>query len=206
MTPEPSPRISVMKPRCLVAGLCLAIAWTAACGGGSGNAADNASAGSSTAATPSSAGSSSAVVPHEKLAELLPNIPGFRREYEPRGDTDTNQNVSRVQVDYVADAGVAGLSVEMTDVSTNSMMLAPMKVLLKAQGTQHSAGGTTEKATSVAGYPAVEEWTAEAGNGFVMVLVGERFVVKVEGSTVGKVDVIYKALEAIDLKKVAALK
>lgn len=195
-----------MKPLCLVAGFCVAIVWTAACGGGSGAAADNASAGSSTAAPASSSGSSSTVVAHQKLAELLPTIPGFKREYEPRGDTDTDQNVSRVQVDYIADAGGAGLSVEMTDVSTNSMMLAPMKVLLKAQGTQHSAGGTTEKATSVAGYPAVEEWTAEAGNGSVTVLVGDRFVVKVEGSTVGKVDVIYKALEAIDLKKVAALK
>ena len=181
MTPEPSPRISVMKPLCLVAGLCFAIAWTTACGG-SGTAGDNASAGSSTPASTSASGSSSAAVPHEKLAALLPTIPGFKPEYEPRGTTDTTENVSRVQVDYIAEAGGMGLSVEMMDVSGSSIMLAPLKELLKLQGVRHSAAGTTEKATNVAGFPAVEEWTAEAGNGSVSVLVGDRFVVYYEPS------------------------
>lgn len=146
------------------------------------------------------------VVPHEKLAALFPTIPGFTRESDPTGTTDTEVHVSRAQADYTQESGGSGaLSVEIMDVSTNSMMLAPFKEIQRHPGTHNTETGT-QKATTVAGFPAYEEWTPQAGNGVVGILVADRFLVTVTGSSVGRVDVIYKALESIDLKKIAALK
>jgi hypothetical protein len=199
-------RISVMKSVRLLVGLCLALAGVA-CGGASGDSTANGAGAPAAAGSSGSSGSGSRVVPHEKLAELLPNIPGFTRESEVKGTTDTDENVSRVQLEYIQDGGgTAGLSVEMMDVAANAVMLAPIKELLKVQGTRRTVADTEEKVTTVAGYPAAQEWTPQANNGSVSVLVADRFVIKVTGSSVANVDVISKAVEAIDLKKIAALK
>lgn len=195
-----------MKSVRLMVSLCLAVAGVA-CGGASGDSTARNDSAASTAGSSGSSSSSAKVVPHEKLAELLPNIPGFKRESDVNASTDPDANVSRVQLDYIQDGGgTAGLSVEMMDVAANSVMLAPMKELLRLQGTRQTAAGTEEKVTSIAGYPAAQEWTPQANNGSVSVLVGDRFLIKVTGSSVANVDVISKAVEAIDLKKIAALK
>lgn len=196
-----------MKPLRLLSGLCLAVS-VAACGGGtahddsSGTA--GAPAGSSAAATSSSSVTPGAAVPHEKLEALFPAIPGFKRETEPHGETDGG--VSRAQADYAQEGGgMAGLSVEMMDVSTNSMMLAAFKEIRRRPDTTKTDIGT-QKTTTVAGFPAYEEWTPEGTNGVLSVLLADRFLVTITGSSVGKVDVIYKAMDTVDLKKIAALK
>jgi hypothetical protein len=195
-----------MKPASLLVGLCLAIA-AAACGGASSDAGANTASTAATAGSAASSPSAAMVVSHETLAALLPTIPGFMRESDVKGTTDREEKVSRVQLDYIQEGGgTAGLSVEMMDVAMNNVMLAPIKELLKIQGARDGAAGTTEKVVTISGYPAVEEWTAQANNGSVTVLLADRFVVKVTGSTVASVDVIHKAIEAIDLKKIASLK
>jgi len=191
-----------MKPFHVLSVICLGLV-TAACGGSSAGS-DPAASASSSAPAPSSSGSTK-VVPHEKLVALYPEIPGFKHETEPKGETDTNENVSRVTADYIQDGGIAGLSLEMMDVSTNQVMLAAFKEIQRHPGTQKTAAGT-QKTTTIAGYPAYEEWTPEAKNGVVSVLVADRFVVTMTGNSVGDVSVIYKAMDAVDLKKIAALK
>jgi hypothetical protein len=198
-----------MKALRVLASLGIA-ALVAGCGAGTADPSSSNAAGaattSSAASSPPSGASSSEVVPYEKLAALFPTIPGFKRESDPKGDTDAAEHVSRAQADYTQEGGgMGGLSVEMMDVSTNSVMLTPFKQIQGQSGT-HKIGNGTQRSTTVAGFPAYEEWTPEAGNGVVGILIADRFLVTVTGSTVGKVDVIYKAIEAIDLKKIAALK
>jgi hypothetical protein len=144
------------------------------------------------------------VVPHEKLLEFLPTLPGWTRG-EPRGTTDTDEAVSRVQVDYNQDQGIGGLSIEIMDTTMNADILGPLTEFLKANRTETVELGT-KKVTTVAGYPGTEEWTPEAGNGVVGILVANRFVVTVTGNSVGDVGVIRKVFDAIDVKKLAALK
>jgi hypothetical protein len=145
-------------------------------------------------------------VPHEKLAELLPILSGWTRESDPRGDTDAAANVSRVHVDYQQDGGTGGIGVEIMDVASNLNMIGPLKALLKSTAAKTDANGTTQKVITVGGHIATEEWTPEAGNGTVSVLVGDRFVVTVTGATVANVGVIHKVIESIDVNKIAALK
>ena len=144
------------------------------------------------------------VVPHEKLLELLPALPGWTRGV-PQGTTDTDEAVSRVQVDYNQGQGIGGLSIEIMDTTMNADILGPLTELLKANRTETVAAGT-RKVTTVAGYPATEEWTPEAGNGVISVLVADRFVIGVTGNSVGDVSVLRKVCDAIDVKKLAALK
>ena len=93
----------------------------------------------------------------------------------------------------------------LPDSSLNQMLTSAFLMGAKAGVVEKTADGYT-KGTTVAGFPAVESWTPAAKNGELGLLVGGRYLVKVNGSTVPDVETIRKAVEAIDLKKLAALK
>ncbi len=151
--------------------------------------------------TPRSA--SAKVVPFERLQTFLPDMAGWKRG-EIRGETVIEEtSISRVQVNY--DNGESSLSFELMDTGMDKNLLAELKDMIKP-GYSEKQGGTYIKATTVAGHPATEEWTKEARNGYISVLAGGRFVLKVTGSGVTNVEVIRQAVEAVDLKKLAALK
>jgi hypothetical protein len=178
--------------RALVAMLVLV---TAACGGSQ-------DAPPATAQAPAaSAGSGPvSVVPHASLEALLPALPGWTRG-EPKGETDRAESVSRVTVDYERPGST--MSIEIMDTSKNENVLAVMRSTLASP---QPSPGTTVAKTTVGGFPAVEEWTAEAKNGVISVLVAERFTVGVTGSSVPDLATIRAVAEAIDLQKLAALK
>lgn len=154
---------------------------------------------------PGPGASSVKVVPHEKLLELLPTLPGWTRG-TPQGSTDTEEAVSRVQVDYEQEGGIGGLSIEIMDTTGNVNILGSLMEQLKTTGTKTTSLGTT-RAITIKGYPAMEEWSPEVKNGNVSVLVANRFTVAVTGSSLeGGVDVMHKTAEAIDLAKLGSLK
>ncbi len=112
-------------------------------------------------------------------------------------------SISHVQANY--EQGDASLSFEILDSSNGSMLLAPFNMMARAGYVEKTSEGYT-KATTIAGLPGVESWTTADKNGDVAVLVGGRYLLKVSGSTVPDVETIRKALEAVDLKKLAALR
>lgn len=181
----------------------LVLVLVAAACGGSNAASDSAGTDVNTSSAASS--SSLKAVPHARLAEFLPAMTGWTRDADPQGDTDPASNVSRVQAGYTKEGGMGSIGIELMDVTWNQQMIAPLKAMLKVTGTKSTAAGT-QKVITIKGFAAAEEWLQEAGNGSVSVLVGDRFVVAVTGSSVGNVDVIHKVVESIDLAKIAALK
>jgi hypothetical protein len=183
-----------MNPFRVLSGFCL-IASVAACGGGSDSA--TASGGSAPATSNAAAASSGKidVVPHEKLAAFLPTLPGWTREGDPQGTTDAADGVSRVQVQYIQDAGVASVGIEIMDSSKDPNVLAILRDDLK-----------TNKATRFADFPAVQEWHADAGSGTLGILLADRFVVSITGNLIKDFAILQKTADAIDLKKLAALK
>jgi hypothetical protein len=153
--------------------------------------------------------SSVKVVPHERLLELLPVLPGWTREASPQGTTDTDENISRVQVDYSQDGGMGGLGVEIMDTAMNPNILSPLQEFIKANRTTtsgDSAMPTTTSPASVQGFPARQEWTPGVSNGTLGILVAGRFTVGITGDSIGGAEVMKTAAEAIDLKKLASLK
>lgn len=148
------------------------------------------------------------VVPHETLLELLPTLPGWSRG-EPQGSTDTEEAVSRVQVGYDQEGGIGGLSIEIMDTTMNPNILGPLQAFIKANKTETSGDPTMPMMTTpaeVLGFPGQQEWTSGANNGTLSVLVGGRFTVGITGNSLTGADVMRKAAEAVDLKKLATLK
>jgi hypothetical protein len=186
-----------MQPRNPLAVLSLVALIAAACGGST----DSTPSASGSATSPAAGTSAKVtVVPHESLQALLPDLPGWTRG-EVKGDTDRTESVSRVTVDY--DKGESTVSVELMDSSLNPNLLASIKDILKAPV---ASPGTTVATSTIAGFPAAEEWTAEAKNGVVHVLVADRFMLAVTGSTVPDLATLRRVAETIDLRKLASLK
>jgi hypothetical protein len=137
-----------------------------------------------------------AVVPHARLEALLPVLPGWTRQ-TPVGETDTTESVSRVTVDY--EKPPSTLSFELMDSSKRAEVLALI--------TEALAGKNSELTpTTLSGFPAAEQWIAEAQRGAVHILIAGRFMVVVTGEQVANLGEIRAAAAAIDLSKLAALK
>jgi len=150
-----------------------------------------------------SASAGGGVVPFEKLIVLLPDMAGWKRQ-EPRGETVRGKPpMTRVTADY--DKGEGTLSFEMMDLVGSKEMLAQAREHTKPGFSEKRSDGYT-KAITVRDFPGTEEWTPQAKNGFISVIVADRFAVKVTGSYVPDVATIRAAVEAIDLAALAALK
>ena len=146
---------------------------------------------------------SATAVPFEALVALLPEISGWSRT-EPRGETVSRPvTYSRAEARY--SMGEGRLRLEITDTAFSPVLIAPVKMFLAPGYAERSADGF-KRAATIGGHPATEDWNARSKHGEVTVLVGERFLVKASGDDVPSVDVVRKAVEAVDLGKLAALK
>ena len=65
--------------------------------------------------------------------------------------------------------------------------------------------GTVVRHTTINGFPGYEEWTAEAGNGEIHILVAGRFMVKVTAAT-SDLGTLQQATVSIPMQKLAAMK
>lgn len=151
------------------------------------------------------------VIPHEQLLALLPDLPGWTKGATPQGTTDPAEAVSRVQVDYEPSGAdkASRLSIEIMDTTMNANILGPLRTSLKAKGsvtTGTSSVPITTTVTEVGGFPAVTEWTPEAKNGTLTVLVADRFTVGLTGNYISGTEQLRAVAAAMDLKKLAALK
>jgi hypothetical protein len=113
-------------------------------------------------------------VPGTSLETYYPAMPGWTRG-EPQSETDPIESVSRTTVDF--DRNTETISVELMDSCGRAEVLQLLRDTLKTlpPGTP----GTIERHTTVNGFPAYEEFTAESGHGEIHVLVADRFMVKV---------------------------
>jgi hypothetical protein len=145
--------------------------------------------------------SAATAVPCGSLSSFLPALKDW-----VRGDIQCNptrDHVSRVQVDY--ERGISGLSIELIDSAHSANVQAPLAELIKAKHSELRPDGYT-RPTTVEGFPGIEEWTPEAGNGEIHLLVGDRYMVKVRGDSVPDVDTIRSATMQIALRRLAALR
>ena len=141
------------------------------------------------------------VVPCEKLRSFLPNLPGWARETTPQCETDTAESVSRVQVDY--DKGISRMSVEIMDSSKRPEVQAPLSAMVESTDAEATAQGLIK--TKIQDFPAVEEWTPVSGHGEISILVADRFMLRLVGSTVPDIATVREAAEKIDLKGLASV-
>jgi hypothetical protein len=134
------------------------------------------------------------------LEQFYPVMPGWTRG-KPQSETDLTEAVSRTTVDF--DRGTETISVELMDSCRGADVLMMIRETLK----QFPPGGrgTTQKHTTVNGYPAYEEFTAESGHGELHVLVADRFMVKVTVDT-SNLPTLQNATKLIPMSKLALAK
>ncbi len=126
------------------------------------------------AATASDAAQACMPVPGTNLEKFYPVMPGWTRG-APQSETDQAESVSRTTVDF--DRNTETISVELMDSCRSADVLQLLRETLKTL--PPATPGTTQRHTTVNGFPAYEEFTAESGHGEIHVLVADRFMVKV---------------------------
>jgi hypothetical protein len=147
-----------------------------------------------TAATP---------VPFETLMALLPEIPGWTRA-EPSGETLTvPMAYSTAQARYAM--GDSRLTLEIKDTALSQILLAPLSMFLTSGYAERSTDGF-KQATTIGRHPGFEEWNAPSRRAEVTAVVAGRFIVKATAEDVAGIEPARRAVEAVDLTKLAALK
>jgi hypothetical protein len=140
------------------------------------------------------------LVPGNTLETFYPTMPGWTRGM-PSSETDPSESVSRTTVDF--DRGTETISVELMDSCRRAEVLQMAREVLKTfpPGTL----GTIQRHTTVNGFPAYEEFTAESGHGEIHVLVADRFVVKVTAGS-SNLPTLQNAARLVPMAKLAASK
>lgn len=139
-------------------------------------------------------------VPGSTLEQFYPVMPGWTRA-EPISETDLGERVSRTTVDF--DRDVMTVSVELMDSCRNPDVLRLIRDTLAQM--PPATPGTTQRYTTVNGFPAYEEFTAESGHGELHVLVADRFMAVVTVETADQ-PTLENAARLIPMQKLAALK
>lgn len=134
------------------------------------------------------------------LEKFYPAMPGWTRG-EPRSETDPSESVSRTTVDF--DRGTETISVELMDSCRRAEVLQLIRETLKTL--PPSTRGTVQRHTTVNGFPAYEEFTAESGHGEIHVLVADRFMVKVTAET-SNLPTLQNAARLIPMSGLATLR
>lgn len=149
------------------------------------------------------------VVPVASLQRFLPNMDGWTRG-TPGGSVvpiSDEQGYSFADAEFTN--GEQKVKVTVGDTSSVEdclLALAAMVTVLPPGYNEQVPPATTIVRFEHNGHQAASKWNAEKREGEFSVLVGARFVVKVEGAKVESLDTLKAFANLVDLQKLAALK
>ncbi|MGH9196956.1 MAG: hypothetical protein ACRD1T_14600, partial [Acidimicrobiia bacterium] len=145
-------------------------------------------------------------VDFRELKALLPeSLPGMKRTNATGEKTAAmGFKVSKAEGRYTNDQG-GSIDITISDTGTLSGFTAMAAYGWALAEMDRETESGYEKTTKIGGYKGYEKYDNESKNGEVNVLVGQRFVVEVDGNGVG-MDVLKGALSKIDLAKLDAKK
>jgi hypothetical protein len=142
-------------------------------------------------------------VDYELLKGLLPEMNGWTKS-RARGEQMTKPfAISNAKAHY--SAGESSMDIEITDSAMNQMIFAPFAMFM-ASGYEERSDDGYKKSGTISGSPGFESWDKKTNRGEVTVIVANRFVVQATGRRVGAIEPVRKAIEAIDLARLATLK
>ncbi len=140
-----------------------------------------------------------------RLIALFPTVAGWTKG-EPDGEVMTaglTMSVARVRYEK----GDLSLAMEITDTLSDPQLMGPVMSGIQAAGAGKRKTETGwARAVTIGGFPGAEVWDDESTAADVMVIVNGRFVVRARVSDVKDTSAARMAVEAVDLKAVAALK
>jgi hypothetical protein len=139
----------------------------------------------------------------QTLQTHLPKVSGWEMD-EPEGQRMTMPvPFSQIEADYRN--GDKQIDVTIVDTGFAKLLIAPWSMMLAAGYSNETSSGY-EKATTVAGNPAVEKWNSRDKDGELNILVGNRFMVTLDGRELSDVKELHTFASAMNLGAIAALK
>jgi len=141
-------------------------------------------------------------VDFKALQGIFPAVSGWERE-EPKGESMTSP-VKFSQAETAYSKGEARIEVKIVDTAMSQMLTLPYQMFLAAGYSKQTSTGY-EKATKVAGQPGWERWDSEAKRAEVGLIVGQRFLVTVDGTNTDT-KTVQDLVGKMDLGKLAGLK
>jgi hypothetical protein len=142
-------------------------------------------------------------VAFRELIDFLPEKISRLKMSEPKGETTTagSWQYSQAEVEFRSEDGKRRAEVGIFDYAHIPMLYVPFTMILSMNVSRESTEGY-EKSMKLSGYPAFEKWSRN-GNSEVVVLVGERFIVKSNTRGMGEGSA-RKIVESLDLTGLAA--
>jgi hypothetical protein len=139
----------------------------------------------------------------QTLYTAFPEVSGWEMA-KPRGEKmSMPMPFSKSETTYRN--GEQRIDLEITDTAQSAMVLGPFRMMV-ATGYSRETSDGYEKSTTFSGHPAVEKWNPERKRGEFTIVVGDRFVVNLDGRNVNDIAALRDFAGKIDLGKVAAMK
>ncbi len=144
------------------------------------------------------------VIDSDRLKTFVPDLSGWERG-PVRGEQQKMMgfSTSHVEARYTKDK--TRLDLDITDTSFSQVLIGPLTMFLNL-GFEEKTDDGFKRGTKIAGQPGMEEWNSNTKRGEVTALVAGRYIVAATGHGVDNLDVVRKAVEAVDLGKLGALK
>lgn len=143
-------------------------------------------------------------VDFEELKALLPDIDGWTKS-DVHGEQQTAMGMSQSNAKAKYTKGDSTIQIEITDSTMNQLLLAPMAMFM-ATGFEEKSDDGYKKAVQVGGYPGFEEWEKNAKHGQTTAVVANRFIVAADAHSIDSPEIARKAVEAVNLSKLAGMK
>jgi hypothetical protein len=141
-------------------------------------------------------------VSFRELQGFFPDISGWEKE-KPKGESMTAP-VKFSQAETVYTKGDARIEVKIVDTAMSKLMTLPYQMFLMANYSKETDSGY-ERAAKVGGNPGWEKWDSEAKHAELGVIVGQRFMVTLDGSDTD-VKTVQGIVNKMDLARLAGLK
>lgn len=142
-------------------------------------------------------------VSFQTLQTQLPKVSGWEME-DPEGERMT-MPVPFSQVETKYKKGDARIDAKIVDTGFAQMLIMPWSMML-ASGYSRETSNGYEKATTLAGNPAIEKWHNNSKNGEIDVLVGKRFMVTLEGHDIDNIKQLQDFASNFNFGAIAAVK
>jgi hypothetical protein len=137
-----------------------------------------------------------------ELQTFLADLAGFEKDGEPEGEKVSMGNMkwSRAEQNYIADN--KNLNLDIIDSAYVSMALQSFKM---ASMMEIDTSDEYMKKIEINGYSGVKTYTYADKEAAAMVLVADRFLVRLEGGPFDDADVLVELMQELDLQGLAAL-
>ncbi len=137
-----------------------------------------------------------------ELQEFLADLPGFDKNGDPDGESVNLGDMKWTHIEQSYSAGEQTLILEIIDSAYVSMALQSFQM---ASMMEVDTSDQYMKKAEIEGYPGVQTYTYADKEAAVMVLVADRFLVRLEGEPFESADALIELIQNVNFQGLSGL-